>query len=307
MSEKHDPRSSARIRAQVVLDAGPRNLYLTVAAMNDKIHIHDFDEQSALQALEQLRDQIQRARSRREQKLAEFETFLRSNRAASQAERSAALDELERSVGPVAAAARAADRAGESVLPYVVAAAPPRRMAPPAPRFDPFDSVPSRDRDPFAVAAPVWSDRRYQIAAAVAALVLLLLLISSLRGDDPPPAQSATAAPAHEAGPSSGDPASQPAGSQAASQSAPRAPVAAGAVRVELATTRPVWMRVVVDGERRVERQVAGGQKLTFGGHQSVAIRAGDAGAVRHSVNGVDRGALGGDGQVVNRTFRRGS
>ena len=112
MSEKHDPRSSARIRAQVVLDAGPRNLYLTVAAMNDKIHIHDFDEQSALQALEQLRDQIQRARSRREQKLAEFETFLRSNRAASQAERSAALDELERSVGPVAAAPRPAHRAG---------------------------------------------------------------------------------------------------------------------------------------------------------------------------------------------------
>ena len=65
-----------------------------IAAMNNKTH--DFDEQSALQALEQLRDQIQRARSRREQKLAEFETFLRSNRAASQAERSAALDELER-------------------------------------------------------------------------------------------------------------------------------------------------------------------------------------------------------------------
>jgi hypothetical protein len=38
-----------------------------------------------------------------------------------------------------------------------------------------------------------------------------------------------------------------------------------------------------------------------------VVLRAGDAGAVRIAVNGEDLGALGPDGQIVNRRFEAAS
>jgi hypothetical protein len=64
-------------------------------------------------------------------------------------------------------------------------------------------------------------------------------------------------------------------------------------VRVGLTTIRPVWMRVMVDGARAIEREVAAGERLAFEGDRRVVVRVGDAGGVTATFNGEDRGPLG--------------
>jgi hypothetical protein len=58
-----------------------------------------------------------------------------------------------------------------------------------------------------------------------------------------------------------------------------------------------------VDGEQAIERQIPANERLHFSADQSVTVRAGDAGAVRLTVNGRDEGPVGGDGQVATRTI----
>jgi len=70
----------------------------------------------------------------------------------------------------------------------------------------------------------------------------------------------------------------------------------------ELTTLRPVWMRVVVDGQRILERELPAGARVPLAG-ESIVVRAGDAGAVRLLRHGRDQGLLGADGAVVTRTF----
>jgi hypothetical protein len=77
--------------------------------------------------------------------------------------------------------------------------------------------------------------------------------------------------------------------------------------RVELHATREVWLRVIVDGERAVERLLAGGAQAAFDVGERITVRAGDAGAVRVVLGGADLGALGSDGAVVTRTFELGT
>ena len=72
--------------------------------------------------------------------------------------------------------------------------------------------------------------------------------------------------------------------------------------QAEVTTIRRVWMRVTVDGERVVEREVAEGTKIPLNGSQ-IVIRAGDAGAVRVSIAGKDQGVFGPAGQAATRTF----
>jgi cytoskeleton protein RodZ len=88
-------------------------------------------------------------------------------------------------------------------------------------------------------------------------------------------------------------------------QTAPSAAVSATQTpppAAEVATSRRVWMRVTVDGQRVVEREVPEGTRIPLTGSQ-IVIRAGDAGAVRVSIAGQDQGALGPAGQVATRTF----
>jgi hypothetical protein len=63
-----------------------------------------------------------------------------------------------------------------------------------------------------------------------------------------------------------------------------------------------VWVRVVVDGKREVERELEANARIPLAG-RTIVIRTGDAGAVRVEINGQDRGLLGRDGEVVTRTF----
>jgi hypothetical protein len=93
---------------------------------------------------------------------------------------------------------------------------------------------------------------------------------------------------ATEAARSAAGPAATPA---AVPPAAPAAP--AKAIRVTLETIRPVWMRITVDGVRGFEGEVPAGEKLAIEGDRAVIVRSGDAGGVRATLNGTDRGDLG--------------
>ncbi|MEO6212353.1 MAG: DUF4115 domain-containing protein [Vicinamibacterales bacterium] len=101
-----------------------------------------------------------------------------------------------------------------------------------------------------------------------------------------------------------GDPAAP-----AASPTAAAVPAATGAAPAprqpgaELATTRRVWVRVTIDGERVLEQELPADTRVPLTAVKEIVVRTGDAGAVRLSIAGRDQGALGGDGQVVTRSF----
>jgi cytoskeletal protein RodZ len=78
---------------------------------------------------------------------------------------------------------------------------------------------------------------------------------------------------------------------------------AAPRARVEVHTTREVWMRTRVDERPFRERLVPANQVLEFNPARTFYVRAGDAGGLRVVIDGEDRGVIGGDGRVVARTF----
>jgi hypothetical protein len=81
-------------------------------------------------------------------------------------------------------------------------------------------------------------------------------------------------------------------------------PVAPEAPRSEITALRRVWVRVVVDGTREVERELNAGDRIALRAGRTSVIRAGNAGAVRLTINGEDRGLLGPEGEVVTRTLQ---
>jgi hypothetical protein len=105
------------------------------------------------------------------------------------------------------------------------------------------------------------------------------------------------APPAAAPSPAAASTAAAPAPEAAAPVASPRA------VHLVLETIRPVWMRVVVDGRRAIEREVAAGEHLAFEGDGAIVVRVGDAGGVRARFNGDDRGALGRDGLPLTVSF----
>jgi cytoskeletal protein RodZ len=113
----------------------------------------------------------------------------------------------------------------------------------------------------------------------------------------PAPEVSETSAPAptrDETSPAAGDAPAAPTGKPAM---APDSRV------TELTTTRNVWVRVIADGERVLEREVPAGSRIPITAQKTIVIRTGDAGAVTLTIAGQDQGTLGREGQVVTRTF----
>lgn len=139
---------------------------------------------------------------------------------------------------------------------------------------------------------PTPRTRPLVLAAALLLLVAGALAIWTMRDRGTEPAAATAAAPA-VASPSpaaQAPPPPQP-------EPVPAPPAA------ELTTIRTVWMRVIVDGERILEKEVAAGTRIPLTPANTIVIRTGDAGAVRLSIAGKDQGLLGREGQVVTRTF----
>lgn len=157
------------------------------------------------------------------------------------------------------------------------------------------------------------ADRRAGARVAVAAVTVLALVLVGAglltSGDRPSPRQPPSGrsrAQAPGAGPETTTRASpRPAGrrTDARRTHEPR-PAATPGVRVALDVGGgSSWARVVIDGRERLETTLRPGQTRRFRGRRRVHVRLGNAGAVRVLVDGRDRGALGGYGEVVDAVF----
>jgi hypothetical protein len=97
----------------------------------------------------------------------------------------------------------------------------------------------------------------------------------------------------------------QPQPAAATPQVAPTAPAPAATVppAAEVSTVRKVWVRVLVDGQKVIERELPADSHIPLTPTSQVVVRAGDAGAVRVSIAGKDQGPVGRDGEVATRAF----
>ena len=164
------------------------------------------------------------------------------------------------------------------------------RMETPATR-DPF-RIESRSV-PAALSMTGRNGKRIPPAAGVGAAVLVIAVVAffALRGnrdETPPPDQVAAEPPA--------------AASQPAAQPAPP-PVEMPPQRAEISTLRQVWIRVMVDGQKVIERELPPNTHIPLNPVSRFVVRAGDAGAVRVAIEGKDQGPVGADGQVATKAF----
>jgi hypothetical protein len=282
-------------------------------------HGAPWDESAALEELERLKRGIEEWRRRRKDVQADFDRFVRGFRT----------PPPERDIGrptndtpAVQVAARTADLAPEAPtidtavagppitappVPPMSAAIPSVTAAEPAVSMSEPSAVLAESHVPAAFAMPVTSralspaqrKRRTQVivAAGVVALVIAVAALLTLTRDDMPDGSSAR-------GP-------QPAAARTTQAPRPTAPsdsrpdpVVAERSRSEITALRRVWLRVVVDGTREVERELQAGDRIPLRAGRTVVIRAGNAGALRLTINGEDRGTLGPEGEVVTRTLQ---
>jgi len=284
------------------------------------------DERAILDELERLHHAIQSTRRQRQQKVEEFDAFVNTFRGPRMVERLAAVEAME-----AAASVRAippAESASPIVQPFPLppprnrsaredAAAPADSSAPrlaPLPSDavlrelrqkvdtdDPQEVIQELQRR-VARSEPSTPTPRRQtklpprvLAIVAAAIALAIFLVTLWRPWQRSPSAGARTSPL----PAS---ATQP-GSATPAAPGTTAPPTPRAVALELTAARAVWMRIVVDGKNVLEREVAAGEVLTFGGNESVVVRAGDAGSVRVKQNGADLGPLGKEGFPTTRTF----
>lgn len=224
-----------------------------------------FNERAALEELERLHQQIVWHQSQRRKAEDDFEQFVRSFKGGG----TAAAAPVPEQAAPATPKPLAQPSIGDAAKPQPAAAEPALPMSPPTRR----------------------SGRRLGVSAAAVVVIAtggFLAWTFRQRGPEPPPATPAVAeAPARPA----------------VTEPRPTPPAEPARPRSELTTIRPVWIRVIVDGERILEREVPAGTTVPLAPKNTLVIRTGDAGAVRLTIAGQDRGFLGREGEVVTRTF----
>ena len=164
---------------------------------------------------------------------------------------------------------------------------------------------------PAALTPPPATGSRHRAMLGLAALVLVVgaffVWRAKLFAPTEAPPQSTVTTPSSSSSPQPVTPAQAPAPQAAA----PAAPAPAEGVAqtteppppAELRTLRRVWVRVFVDGERTMERELDGEVRIPLAAKERVVVRTGDAGALRVLIRGKDQGELGPDGIVVTRAF----
>jgi hypothetical protein len=231
-----------------------------------------FDDRAALEELERVRRAIEEWRERRKQVLATFDEFVRGFRTP------------------------AAER--EIVIP------------PQNPPGDSLDSgVPENVHEPPAShvvdllvqsSGPSADQRKGRarlviVAGGVAVVIAAGVLLTRSRHDTPAELSGQRSAPV------------PPAAGQIPQSTVPvtprPGPVEPTSGRTEIIALRRVWVRVIVDGRREVERELRADERVPLPSGRTIVIRTGDAGAIRLTMNGQDRGTLGPVGEVVTRTF----
>jgi hypothetical protein len=237
-----------------------------------------FDEKAALAELDRLQEEIRAARQVRQSKVEEFDRFIRSFR------------------DP--------------------APPPPEGERGTIGRHRSIDTWPTTDSR-IVTRTPRNRHRGALIAAAAGAVIVLVVAVPRFRSSRPtapPTAAVVTGSGAHVSRPPTApSPAAIPravttappiASLPSAASSSPAVPPAAdaAAVRVELRTLAPVWMRVVTDDQKKIEGVVAAGERLSFTAERSIVVRAGNGGDVLVKI--ADReDPFGTTGQPLTRTF----
>lgn len=259
----------------------------------DEAQSPPFDEQAALEELERLRAAIEESRRQRSQRSDEFEAFVRSFRTPP---------------APAPSPAAAVERQQTADRPPAVPDPidQPAAVAPPPVEHPPANEPPASA--PVVQTAPPPKRRTGAFvpralggtAILIASVVLLMRPWKAVRSETTSSPQT-SAAPASEPAPS----ASTPAPTEAPAPAPPPAPATenAHALNAELNVQRRVWVRVLLDGQRAIERELPPGTRIPLQADRAIVIRAGDAGALRLTINGVDRGPLGRDAEIVTRTF----
>jgi hypothetical protein len=246
---------------------------------------------TTLEELERFRQDIERYRARRKAVSEEFEGFVRGFKVPAAPVREAE-PRRPAAIEPPPAAPPLAPPTAPVVRPpsAPVAAAPAAPIhhsreivPPPPPRVEARHDV---DADSPA------ATRRSWIPLALAGVLILALAgwwLSRTPAEQPDASAPATAA--------------APAEAPRPTTPAPAPPPPVDPFESVLTTTRPVWLRVMADGTRVLNRELPAGARVPFKAEKNIEIRAGDAGAVRLSIGGRDQGALGVDGAVVTRSF----
>jgi RodZ C-terminal domain len=224
-----------------------------------------FDERAVLAELENLHRAIQQSRQQREQAVARFDSFVRAFR--------------EPEKPPALSPAPAATLPPSAPTPPVRGSEQPARV----------DVVPVP-----AEAPPRKSGVPYVAAAVIGGLLVAGFLLGRSMMRTPTATAPAAEAPKVET------PSQAPA---PAAPSVPAPATPARAVRVELTTLRQVWLRVIVDDVKTMERVVEADQRIPLEADRAVVVRAGDGGAVRITTGGSDGGLMGVEGQPITRTF----
>lgn len=287
------------------------------------------DRRAALEELERFGRDIERYRAQRKALGDEFEAFINSFDAApdgpGRVDAKPAPPRDAANVTPAAAVPSPATAAAAPAALPVAAAMPiaPSVDAPVEPKGPttptvnestvsaavPPDAVITADATPRPESAAPAGRARPRVLSPVllgAALVVVFgagLLLTKFNSQAPEPASRAPVAAAPDAPAAAPGIASPAAAAPAPAVASPPTPAAAATGESELTTIRRVWMRVIVDGARVVEREVPAGTRLPLKAEKTIVIRTGDAGAVRLSLRGQPGAFLGAEGEVVTRSF----
>jgi hypothetical protein len=271
--------------------------------MDDRGEKPAYDETAALKELERFREEIDRQRARRKAAGEEFDQFIRSFKSAADIFPAESQPPAGRATP---AAPPLAPRKAPLTVPDLAAPPPvspssgPSISGRPAPQAsDASTAVEAVAARSTAARAPsqvnpvpdkVAKRRPLILGGALVVTILAVVVIWSLRTGGPQ-------APLTEPAPVRPD---------AAPVQTPAAPPVAATPPVQetvLTTIRPAWVRVIADGERIVERELPANARVPIPAAKTIVVRTGDAGAVRLMIAGQDQGPLGGNGQVVTRTF----
>lgn len=255
-----------------------------------------WDEGAALEELERLQRGIHEWRSRRKDVQTEFDRFVRGFRTPAQ---TPAPDRLpaERPA-PAIETVRLAEYPSE----HRPAAAAPVALATVDAPVTPVPIPAVASQSSSRVSKTMRADRRAHavwLAAATAVVLAGVGVKQSWFGaaDEPPVSRTTSKTAAAVTTPV----APGPAANQAVSATPPSAAPSAAA---EIIAVRGVWVRVVLDGVKAVERELRAGERVPLPAGRTAVIRAGDAGSLRLTIDGQDRGALGPEGEVITRTIR---
>ena len=69
--------------------------------------------------------------------------------------------------------------------------------------------------------------------------------------------------------------------------------------------SQPSWVQILADDAKVFEGVLQPGERRNWTGRSRVAIRAGNAGGVEVIVNGISRGVMGAEGQVVDQIWEK--